>query len=743
MRIKQFQGTTADDMKREIAELQRQGLRGLIIDLRGNPGGLLDQAIRVSDIFVDSGTLVTTVGYAGKQRDEKRARNDGNEPKIPVIVLVSGNSASASEIVAGALKNLDRAVILGQTTFGKGSVQVLYDNDDESALKLTIAQYLTPGDVSIQSVGITPDVQTVPVRVEKDTIWFAPPQHTMLRESELEQHLDSRNVKKGEKPEEVVRYLAPPPKKAPAALRDDDDEAEPEEDSPPIVDENQPVEDFDIDVARDLLASLPSGVWRRHDVLAAARPMLERTRAAEEQKVAAALAKLSIDWSDGPAQGPAKLSASVTTDRPANRLAAGQTVTLRATVKNDGPGVARQLRGKIKSDYYLFDEREVVFGKVGPGESKTAELQIKVPKDALTQIDDLKLEFAETHGAKVDPADVKLQIDGLPRPTFAYTYQMVDDGSRGNGNGQIERGEHVRVLVTVKNLGPGRSYKAQTTLKNNSGAGIFIHKGRFRIDNLLPGQTKQVAFELEVLPELSDDTVNVELAVGDQTLHEYINEKLKFPVVQAGKAPQASSGSVAALKDHTELRSAPLAEAPVVGYAQKGAGFKVTGKTGDFFRVDVEPGHPAFVAAAAVKTAAGTAHAGSGFEPTWMVSPPVLAVSTTALETTEGKVHLRGAVKDDRKVSDVYIIVQNRNAKIDLKKVFYKSNRDGQDKKKIDFDTDVPLWPGENYVHIVARENPQVQSRQTLVVLRSGGGALASPGPSAQRLPPVLPGEKP
>src|SRR5262249_44590570 len=108
MRVKQFQGSTAEDIRREMAELCRQGLRGLIVDLRGNPGGLLDQAIKVSDIFLDGGTVVTTVGNAGKSRDEKRARNDGSEPHIPVVILVNGSSASASEIVAGALKNLDR-----------------------------------------------------------------------------------------------------------------------------------------------------------------------------------------------------------------------------------------------------------------------------------------------------------------------------------------------------------------------------------------------------------------------------------------------------------------------------------------------------------------------------------------------------------------------------------------------------------------------------------------------------------
>src|SRR5439155_21678527 len=94
----------------------------------------------------------------------------GNQPHIPMAVLVNHGSASASEIVAGALKNLDRAVVIGTRTFGKGSVQVLYDNDDGSALKLTIAQYLTPGDVSIQSVGITPDVRVEPTALSKDRV---------------------------------------------------------------------------------------------------------------------------------------------------------------------------------------------------------------------------------------------------------------------------------------------------------------------------------------------------------------------------------------------------------------------------------------------------------------------------------------------------------------------------------------------------------------------------------------------
>src|SRR5207248_466951 len=137
----------------------------------------------------------------------------------------------------------------------------------------------------------------------------------------------------------------------------------------------------------------------------------------------------------------------------------------------------------------------------------------------------------------------------------------------------------------------------------------------------------------------------------------------------------------------------------VVGYAAKSASFKVTGKTADFYRVEIDPGRPAFVAMTAAKS--GGAPGGAvAFEPNWMVSPPLLSVTTPALETSEGKVHLHGSARDDHKVGDVYIVVQNRVAKVEFKKVFYRSNRNSSDPKKMDFDIDVPLWPGENYVHV-------------------------------------------
>ncbi|MCX5747818.1 MAG: S41 family peptidase [Proteobacteria bacterium] len=168
IKVKQFSKNIASDVADAMKEMSAKGATSWILDLRYNPGGLLEEAVQLSDLFVDSGTIVSTV--SGRDREARRAERGFGDTNSSLAVLVNGGSASASEIVAGALKNLDRAIIVGTRTFGKGSVQELYDNDDHSKLKLTIAQYLTPGDRSIQNLGIVPDIQLQRMYVpEKNT----------------------------------------------------------------------------------------------------------------------------------------------------------------------------------------------------------------------------------------------------------------------------------------------------------------------------------------------------------------------------------------------------------------------------------------------------------------------------------------------------------------------------------------------------------------------------------------------
>jgi carboxyl-terminal processing protease len=161
VRVRAFQERTDRNLRKALddARTAMSGqIRGLVLDLRNNPGGLLDQAVRVADVFLTSGTIVTTAGRGKRNVEVERARDKETEPAYPMIVLVNRGTASASEIVAGALQDQERAVIMGTTTFGKGSVQTIIELEDGSGLKLTVARYYTPKHRSIQELGIAPDV---------------------------------------------------------------------------------------------------------------------------------------------------------------------------------------------------------------------------------------------------------------------------------------------------------------------------------------------------------------------------------------------------------------------------------------------------------------------------------------------------------------------------------------------------------------------------------------------------------
>jgi carboxyl-terminal processing protease len=161
VRISQFTDTTAKDLRRAIVELNHKtpdGLQGLVLDLRDNPGGVLEAAVEVADSFLERGLIVTASGRTRDATFRHEAVPGDLLAGAPLVVLVNGGSASASEIVAGALKEHHRAIIAGTRTFGKGSVQTVMPLSEGRAIKLTTSRYFTPSGVSIQGLGISPDV---------------------------------------------------------------------------------------------------------------------------------------------------------------------------------------------------------------------------------------------------------------------------------------------------------------------------------------------------------------------------------------------------------------------------------------------------------------------------------------------------------------------------------------------------------------------------------------------------------
>ena len=188
VRISSFQDKTYVQLREALKNLTEKAggeLKGLILDLRNNPGGLFEQAVRVADLFISEGVIVYTQGRGKKEEYEaEMAHPDDTQPPYPMLCLVNGGSASASEIVAGALKDHKRAVIAGSTTFGKGSVQTILELEDKSALKLTIARYYTPDKKAIQEVGIVPDIEIDDIVIEK--------KEAPIKEKDLPRHLKNR-----------------------------------------------------------------------------------------------------------------------------------------------------------------------------------------------------------------------------------------------------------------------------------------------------------------------------------------------------------------------------------------------------------------------------------------------------------------------------------------------------------------------------------------------------------------------
>ncbi|VYS72342.1 PDZ domain-containing protein [Campylobacter ureolyticus] len=187
LRVTNFDQKVTKESAKFIKEFTKKNknIKGIILDLRNNPGGLLDQAIGLTNLFVDKGVIVSQKGRDAKENLEYSAKKDEKITDLPLVILVNSGSASASEIVSGALQDLKRAVVIGEETFGKGSVQVILPLNEKEALKMTIARYYLPSGRTIQNKGVTPDLEVFYGKVPNDDKAFS------IKETDLKQHLEN------------------------------------------------------------------------------------------------------------------------------------------------------------------------------------------------------------------------------------------------------------------------------------------------------------------------------------------------------------------------------------------------------------------------------------------------------------------------------------------------------------------------------------------------------------------------
>jgi carboxyl-terminal processing protease len=270
IRLTQFQERSADDLAAALERFEKEGLKGLVLDMRNNPGGLLDQAVKIADYWIDSGLIVYTDGRIENQRMEFRATPDRVKRDYNMVVLVNEGSASASEIVAGALQDTGRAIVVGTQTFGKGSVQTIIPLSDGSALRLTTARYFTPKGRSIQAKGITPDIL-----IEAGTFVAARnPDREVIRERSLDRHFlsdDERKEREKETPPAAPSASPPAGPQSKTKAPGGKDEARPES---PAFTIGEPGKDLQLDRALDMLKS-----WNVFQALATKRGQVAQQQA--------------------------------------------------------------------------------------------------------------------------------------------------------------------------------------------------------------------------------------------------------------------------------------------------------------------------------------------------------------------------------------------------------------------------------------------------------------------------------
>ncbi|MBI2472592.1 MAG: PDZ domain-containing protein [Planctomycetes bacterium] len=709
IKIRNFQDDTSQCLNEHLKRLKTTNnkIKGLIIDLRNNSGGLLDQAIEVADKFLDKGPIVVTVGPSGHPREIQESRKtDTDEDPYPIVVLVDAGSASGAEIVAGALKENNRAVITGDRSFGKGSVQQLIELMDGSALKLTIAKYLTPLFTDIQSVGITPDIKLIPVTATKDNINLFRG-IVALREEDLKQHLDEHP--KGETPFATIKYFL--------ETKEKEKTEEPEEeagDPYKLPDFNT---DFHVLFAKKLLLNTTSS--EREAFLQNSLSIIDETTRAEEEKIANALQKLDINWSAGAGAGTLKSTVSYSTSPANGKARAGEKITLTVSVANTGEVPLYQLRGISSSKNGLFDKLEFIMGKIDKGAAKSYSTTVEIPKNSLDREDEVSIKFEELNHN--NPKDIKLNIltEALPRPLFAYSYQILDNAKnspKNNGDGLIQTGEDIDLLVFVKNVGDGPAEKNVVTLKNLSNKEIFIKNGRAEIGLLNPGEMKEVKLSFFVKETLSSDKFNMDMIVTDSIFGTFLSNKLTFPITPNKNKLTQTSSILKIGRNHTPLYSGMSFNSTILSMMKEGTILISDAKNPDWFRITLPDNRHGWISAKEAVESNGAENKPSTLEPFMQRTPPTIALSKSLSNILFGndRLPLSAVIEDDVCVKHAYILINND-------KVYYKSNKTATPKEqtRLEINTDVPLKEGPNVVTIVARDDQDMITIKSFVATRA------------------------
>lgn len=531
IKVKNFQANTNEDVEAALKEFHanNEKIDGLILDLRNNPGGLLNICVELADLFLKEGTIVSTVGPRDQVLEKEVARTAGTEPNYPLIVLINEGSASASEIVAGALQTHNRALVMGRRSFGKGSVQTVFDLGDDAALKLTIAQYKPAGTQSIQLEGVVPDVDMMPVTVDAKFMNLF--EDIFPSEGDLESHLDGGAAKVDYTQKSLIgiRYLKPK-----------EDEKELESKSAKEYTEKPDIEkDFTIKLASKMLATTSSA--DRKQMYEQVLPEIKKAQQEQDNFIDLALKELGINWSiarETKGKPKLKLAYHLFSDKSEVLKAnAGKKVQLELSATNIGDAPYSRLIAVGQSDMPFLMNLEFVFGLVEPGATRKWAIPIELPEGLTRQDIPMDLTF-ETEGTiPPEPLNVIIPVEEISKPLFAFKYTLPNEVKGKN----IGLGQSIPLNIDITNIGTGASSPETTvTLSNECGEKFFIEKGRMKVGTISPKTSKKVMFKFHTGSGIDDKNCSVKLAASDTKKYIYLSEAIDL-LINGGNTKPAQN----------------------------------------------------------------------------------------------------------------------------------------------------------------------------------------------------------
>ena len=394
---------------------------------------------------------------------------------------------------------------------------------------------------------------------------------------------------------------------------------------------------------------------------------------------------------------------------------------LALTAHNTGTAPVYRLRAFTKSDNGILDRREFVFGELQPKEKRTWTVPVKVPRYMPSRRDDITVKWEDDQGDAIDDIRGESDIQELPRPAFAWSWQLAGPGS---ADGLLHKGESVEMVLDVKNVGQGKAWDAFAALKNLSEDKINVKKGRTKLGPLAPGETKTATFILEPKKGVEEAPVSVRLELGDKETYEIEKEKVLLPV-----GPAVASGPSAPavrVQLDTNVLSAAAETADKLAAVKKGAVLAAKGKVGAFYRVEWQKGRTGFLPVASAREAQGAKPNASKVVALTQREPPFIKL--TNLDTSRGgvevdsdRLQLTGVAGNPAGMRDLQIFVQHEN---DCRKLFFRTAKKAgalravQGPSQLDFSADLPLKPGNSTIFLIAREDDDLQAQRTIVIHR-------------------------